>query len=236
MTEHVALVTGGSRGIGLAVAKALVRDGVSVVIAGRDETSLASARTALEGSGPGAIETVTADVRSAADVERAVAKTVGRFGGLDVLVNNAGIGGFTEVGAMTTEQWAATLDTNLTGVFYACRAALPHLRQRGGGSIINISSLAGTNPFAGGAAYCASKAGLNAFSEALMQEVRHDDIRVSVIAPGSVATGFSGGAPSGADWKLSPDDVAEMVMELVRLPRRALASRVEMRPSRPKKN
>src|SRR5204863_8418174 len=127
-----------------------------------------------------------------------------------------------------------TLDTNLTGVYNACHAALPHLRSRGGGFIINISSLAGTNPFVGGAAYCASKAGLNAFSEALMQEVRHDDIRVSCVAPGSVATEFAqGDASKGADWKVSPDEVAEVVLNLRRHPARSLPSRVELRPTRP---
>ena len=109
-----------------------------------------------------------------------------------ILVNNAGVGVFADVADMTPEQWARVIDTNLTGVFYACHAALPHLRKRGGGFIVNISSLAGKNAFTGGSAYCASKSGLNAFSEALMQEVRYDNIRVSYVMPGSVATGFSG--------------------------------------------
>ena len=118
---------------------------------------------------------------------------------------------------MTPEQWAEVIDTNLTGVFNACHAALPHLRRRGGGFIINISSLAGKNPFEGAAAYCASKAGLNAFSEALMQEVRYDNIRVSYVMPGSVATGFSSGDESkGADWKISSEDVADVVVDLLR--------------------
>ncbi len=138
------------------------------------------------------------------EVERAVEATVARFGGLDILVNNAGVGIFTDVASMTPDQWAEVIDTNLTGVFNACHAALPHLRRRGGGYIINISSLAGKNPFKGAAAYCASKAGLNAFSEALMQEVRYDNIRVSYVMPGSVATGFSSGDETkGADWKSS---------------------------------
>ena len=145
------------------------------------------------------------------DMEQAVEAVAGRFGGLDVLVNNAGIGIFANVADMTPAQWADVVETNLTGVFNACHAALPHLRRRGGGFIINISSLSGNNPFAGAAAYCASKAGLNAFSEALMQELRYDDIRVSYVLPGSVATGFSSGsaqkAPIGklrrAKWQKS---------------------------------
>ena len=131
---------------------------------------------------------------------------------------------------------AEIIDTNLSGVFYCCHAAIPHLRRRGGGWIINISSLAGKNPFVGGAAYCASKAGLNAFSEALMQEVRHDNIRVSYIMPGSVATGFAGrGTEDRADWKIAPEDVAQVVLDLVPIPARSLPSRVELRPSKPAK-
>ena len=133
---------------------------------------------------------------------------------------------------MTPDQWSEVIDTNLTGVFNACQAALPHLRRRGGGYIINISSLAGKNPFKGAGAYCASKAGLNAFSEVLMQEVRYDNIRVSYVMPGSVATGFSSGDETkGADWKSSPDDVADVVVNLLRSNPRSLPSRVELRPS-----
>ena len=236
IADKVALITGASKGIGLAVAKAFVREGASVVITGRSDASLSTARASLETIRAGSVEIVRADVRDASDAERAAGRAVERFGGLDVVVNNAGIGGFVEVAQMSAAQWSEIIETNLTGVYHVCHAAIPQLRARGGGSIINISSLAGTNPFAGGAAYCASKAGLNAFSEALMQELRHDNIRVSVVAPGSVATAFSGDEARGADWKLSTDDVAEMVLELVRLPGRALASRVEMRPARPKKS
>ena len=173
-----------------------------------------------------------ADVRRYADVEQAIGAAVRRFGGLDILVNNAGVGVFTNVAEMTPVQWADVIETNLTGVFNACHVALPHLRRRGGGFIINISSLSGKNPFAGAAAYCASKAGLNAFSEALMQEVRYDGIRVSYVMPGSVATGFGGGDPSkGDDWKIAPDEVAEVVVNLLRHDPRSLPSRVELRPS-----
>ena len=135
---------------------------------------------------------------------------------------------------MTPPQWSEVIDTNLSGVFFACHAAIPHLRRRGGGFIINISSLAGKNAFATAAAYCASKAGLNAFSEALMQEVRYDNIRVSYVMPGSVATGFMGGDESkGADWKVSSEEVAEVVLNLLRHPVRSLPSRVELRPTKP---
>jgi NAD(P)-dependent dehydrogenase (short-subunit alcohol dehydrogenase family) len=232
----VAVVTGGSRGIGLAIARALVAEGMQVAITGRSAAHLSSARPAIEAAGPGAVETLQADVRTYDEVKRAIDATVARFGGLDVLVNNAGVGVFSEVATMSPAQWADVIDTNLTGVFNACHAALPHLRTRGGAFIINISSLAGKNPFAGGAAYCASKSGLNAFSEALMQEVRFDDVRVSYVLPGSVATAFSSGDETkGADWKIRPEEVADVVVNLLRHDPRSLPSRVELRPSKPKK-
>ena len=232
----VALVTGGSRGIGLAIARALVAEGVKVSVTGLSDAHLSAARSKIEGAGPSGVETLRADVRRYDDIERAINATVGRFGGLDILINNAGVGIFADVANMTPAQWAEVIDTNLTGMFNACHAAIPHLRQRGGGSIVNISSLSGTNPFVHGAAYCASKAGVNAFSDALMQELRYDDIRVSCVAPGSVATEFAqGDASKGTDWKVSPDEVAEVVLNLLRHPARSLPSRVEIRPTRPPK-
>jgi len=230
----VAIVTGGSRGIGLAIARALVAEGVNVAVTGKSAEHLAAARPRLEGAGPAAVETLQADVRQFDDMRRAVDATVGRFNGLDILINNAGVGGFASVAAMTPAQWSEVIDTNLTGVFNATHAALPHLQRRGGGFIINISSLAGKNPFGDGAAYCASKAGLNAFSEALMQEVRYDNIRVSYVMPGSVATSFGGmDGAKDADWKLTAGDVAKVVVDLVDHDPRSLPSRVELRPSRP---
>jgi len=237
MNGKVALVTGGSRGIGLAIARALAADGAHVAITGLNDAHLSSACKALEKAGPGSVEALRADVRDYAAVEHAVGAVVARFGGLDVLVNNAGIGIFANVADMTPAQWADVIGTNLTGAFNACHAAIPHLRTRKGAFIINISSLAGTNAFTGAAAYCASKAGLNAFSEALMQEVRYDDIRVSYVMPGSVATEFNNGAAEkGADWKIAADEVADVVMSLLRHPARSLPSRVELRPSKPRKS
>lgn len=234
LAGKVALVTGGSRGIGLAIARGLVAEGARVAITGKNSTHLSAARASLEKAGSGEVEVQQADVRRYADVERAIGATVGRFGGLDILVNNAGVGIFVDVADMTPAQWSEVIDTNLTGVFYACHAALPHMRRRGGGFIINISSLAGKNAFSSAAAYCASKSGLNAFSEALMQEVRYDDIRVSYVMPGSVATGFSGGDEAkGTEWKVAPDEVAEVVLNLLHHPARSLPSRVELRPTKP---
>jgi len=236
LSGKVAVVTGGSRGIGLAIAHALVGEGVKVTVTGRSEAHLSAARPRIEGAGHGAVETLQADVRRFDDMRRVVDATVARFGGLDILINNAGVGVFAGVAAMTPEQWSEVIDTNLTGVFNATRAALPHMQRGGGGFIINISSLAGKNPFADGAAYCASKAGLNAFSEALMQEVRYDNIRVSYVLPGSVSTAFSSGdAAKGADWKIAPEEVADVVLNLLRHDPRSLPSRVELRPSKPRK-
>ena len=232
----VAFVTGGSRGIGLAIAHALAAQGVQVAVTGKSQSHLSAARPKIEAAGPAGVETLVADVRNYTDVERAINATVARFGGLDFVINNAGVGIFANVADMTPDQWSEVIDTNLTGVFNVCHAAIPHLRARGGGFIINISSLAGKNAFTTAAAYCASKSGLNAFSEVLMQEVRYDNIRVSYVMPGSVATAFSGGDESrGADWKISGDDVAQVVLDLLEHDPRSLPSRVEIRPSRPKK-
>jgi NAD(P)-dependent dehydrogenase (short-subunit alcohol dehydrogenase family) len=242
LARRVAVVTGGSRGIGLAIAGALLDANASVVITGRSEEQLNVAATQLSRSEPARrerVHPVRADVRNAAEASTAIDGAVKRFGGLDVLVNNAGVGIFRNVADMDGPSWHDVIETNVSGLFYCCHAAIPHMKNRGGGWIINISSLAGKNPFPAGAAYCASKAAVNAFSEALMQEVRHDNIRVSYVMPGSVATGFSRGeSPSGpaADWKLSPEDVAEVVIDLIRHPARSLPSRVELRPSRPPKH
>jgi NAD(P)-dependent dehydrogenase (short-subunit alcohol dehydrogenase family) len=236
LTGKVAVVTGGSRGIGLAIARALLDRGASVMITGTSEEHLTDASRGLQSAvRGGSVIAHLADVRKYDEVDRMLNEAASRFGGIDVLVNNAGVGVFTRVSEMSIEQWHDVIETNLTGVFYCCHAALPHLRERGGGWIINISSLSGTNPFPEGAAYCASKAGLNAFSESLMQEVRHDGIRVAYVMPGSVNTAFSGQQPSGQDWKLAPEDVAGVVSDLLAHPSRSLPSRVEIRPARPPK-
>ena len=155
---------------------------------------------------------------------------------MDILINNAGIGRFAPVSELTVDAWIETIETNLSGVFYCCRAAIPVMKRRGGGWIVNVSSLAGKHPFAGGVAYCASKAGLNALTESLMQDVRGDRIRVSCVLPGSVNTEFGGGRPSAdADSKLDVSDVARAVVDLLRHPARSLPSRVELRPSVPRR-
>ena len=232
LTGKVTLVTGGSRGIGLAIGEALVDRGASVVLAARGVAALESAVATLVARGHGPARGVVADVRSEADCQRLVAAAVEAFGRLDVLINNAGTGTFVTVEEMSTDAWRDQLATNLDGVFFCCRAVIPHLKKTEGW-IINVASLAARNAFAGGAAYNASKFGLLGFSEALMLEVRHDGVRVSCVMPGSVATEFSGGG--GSEWKLHAEDVAQVVSDLLAFPDRALPSRIEIRPAQPPK-
>jgi 3-oxoacyl-[acyl-carrier protein] reductase len=230
LAGKIALVTGGSRGIGLATARALVARSASVAIIGTDQATLDSAANEL---GASAVA-IRADVRRYDDVERAVTSAVSRFGRLDVLVNNAGIGVYRSVAEMTVDEWTRTIETNVSGVFYCCHAALPHLKQSGGW-IINISSLSSTGPFANGAAYCASKSAVNSFSDALMQEVRYDGVRVATVLPGSVNTGFGGRANTKSEWALQPEDVAEAIVDLLAHPPRSMPSRLEIRPAQPKR-
>src|SRR5262245_27120361 len=241
LKDKVAAITGGTRGIGYDIAKAFVAEGAAVFICGRDAARLQAATDSLARSVPGARAAGTAaDVRRHDDCRRFIAAAVEEFGALDILVNNAGIGIFKPVHELTPEDWDDTIATNLSAPFYCAREAIPHLQRRGGGYIFNISSLAGVNAFAGGSAYNASKFGLNGFSEAMMQDVRYDGIRVSYILPGSVETDFGSGRtrPEGAQakgWKLIGEDVARAVVDLCSYPERALASRIELRPSRPPK-
>ena len=221
LKNKTAIVTGGTRGIGRAIAKALVDAGVKVAITARQLNGARGYRC---------------DVRDYDQVKSVFAEIAADLGGVDILINNAGIGLFESVESMSPEDFRAVLETNLFGVFYCCHEAIPLMKQRGGGYIINISSLAGANAHPRMAAYNASKFGLNGFSEALMQEVRHDGIKVSYIMPGSVNTEFGGDEPGDEkSWQLQPGDVAQVVMDLLAYPDRALPSRVEIRPSRPPK-
>ena len=228
LTDKIAIVTGATRGIGRGIATALHAEGARVYLTGRDPAAATRAATAV---GPRAVG-LACDVRDEAQV-RHVFDRIASDGGLDILVNNAGIGIRGPVAEMSPDDWRATVETNLNGAFYCVRGAVPLMRARGGGYIFNISSLAGKNPIAGLAAYNASKFGLNGFSEALMMELRYDGIRVSYLMPGSVNTGFGGGTTAKQDWALQPEDVAEVVLDLLRSPARALYSRVELRPSQP---
>ena len=235
LSNKTAIVTGGTKGIGYAIARALVKAGAGVSISARHEDEIKRTAAELNELGGGRCAGFVCDVRDEAQVRSFFANTVEALGGVDILVNNAGIGIFeTTVESTSPEQFRAVIETNLCGVFYCCHEAIPLMRQRGGGYIINISSLAGVNAHPRMATYNASKFGLNGFSEALMQEVRHDGIKVSYIMPGSVNTEFGGDEPSDAkSWQLQPDDIAQVVMDLLEYPQRSLPSRVEIRPSQP---
>jgi len=231
-----AIVTGGTKGIGRAIAAALIADGISVCISARNQSEIDAAVQELNLGDRGKAIGLVCDVRDYDQVKALVNHAKKELGGVDILVNNAGIGMFETVAETSPEDFRAVLETNLFGVFYCCHEAIPQMKKRGGGYIINISSLAGANPHPRMAAYNASKFGLNGFSEALMQEVRHDNIKVSYIMPGSVNTEFGGDSPTDEkSWQLTPQDVARVVVDLLHHDDRSLPSRVEIRPSRPPK-
>lgn len=235
LQNKTAVVTGGSKGIGRAVAESLLRAGAAVFICARDKTALKAALAEL--SALGRVEGETCDVRSETQVKMMLDEAVRVFGGIDVLINNAGVGIMDKtVEEMPASEFEQTLQTNLFGVFYACHYAVPLMRARGGGYIINISSLAGQNAHPRMAAYNASKFGLNGFSEALMQEVREHNIKVTAVCPGSVNTYFGGDTPSADQaWQLQPEDIAEVIMDLLAMNDRALPSKIEIRPAKPPK-
>lgn len=231
LENKFAIVTGATKGIGRAVASALLEAKVAVAICGRNRATVDA--TVKELSTKGRITGIAADVSKEEDV-RALFDFVDReFGALDILVNNAGVGIFASVAEMTPQQWRQVIDTNLSGSYYCAHQAMPRFRRRGAGFVINISSLAGRNPLAGGGAYNASKFGLNGFTEAMMLDHRQENVRVCSIMPGSVNTEF--GMSANAGWKISPEDIAEMVITVLRMPERTMVSRVEIRPSRPPK-
>jgi NAD(P)-dependent dehydrogenase (short-subunit alcohol dehydrogenase family) len=234
LNGKAAIVTGGTKGIGRAIAEALVREGMNVCISARHADEVERAVGELGGAGEGNVVGTACDVRDYDEVKALFEHAVGEFGGVDVLVNNAGVGIFGRVEETSPEDFRAVLETNLFGVFYCCREAIPQMKKRGGGYIINISSLAGTNAHPQMTAYNASKFGLNGFSEALMQEVRHDGIKVSYIMPGSVNTHFGNEEPDESkSWQLQPADIARVVVNLLHTDERSLPSRIEIRPSRP---
>ena len=229
-----AVVTGSTRGIGFAVARSLVREGVGVMVSSRSGREIEEAVASLRGLGAGPVLGQACDVRDPEQVRTLIDSCVAQLGRIDILVNNAAaLRAFKNVDEMTVEEWRTTIGTNLDGVFYGCHFAVPEMKKTGGGFIINISSLAGKNAFPGGAAYNASKFALTGLSEALMEEVRHHDIRVAYVIPGSVDTRpHSTPAEAEPPWKMAPEEV---VINTLKQHPRCLISRVEMRPSKPKK-
>jgi len=236
LSGKVAAATGGTRGIGRAIAQRLLGEAAAVAFCGRSKESVDAALIALRPLGR--VFGAVCDVTEPRQVSEFFAAVDREFGGLDILVNNAGKGVFGKVADLTPEQWRSNIELNLNGPFYCSREALARFRKRGGGFIVNISSLAGKNPFSGGAGYNASKFGLNGFGEAMMLDHRYENVRVATIMPGSVDTGFSGGPSDRSGdtgWMIAPEDVAEAVTLVLRMPARTMISRIEMRPARPKK-
>src|ERR1017187_8616382 len=236
LAGKLAIVTGGTRGIGRAIAERLLQEGCHVAICGRNQATVDAAVAEMHQLGT--IVGIAADVTQPSQVEHFFSDVDRQFGGLDILVNNAGEGVFRKVGEMTVDDWRRNIDLNLNGAFYCAHAALSRFAKRGGGFIVNISSLAAKNAFSGGAGYNASKFGLNGFTEALMLDHRYDNVRVCSVMPGSVATEFAGDPAKHAgdtSWKVAAEDVAEVVTLVMRMPARTMVSQVEMRPSKPKK-
>ncbi|GJM36067.1 MAG: short-chain dehydrogenase [Saprospiraceae bacterium] len=233
LNNKVALITGASKGIGLGIAEAMVRQGMKVAITSRHQKEVDEAAEKLNQMGPGEAIGLRSDVANFSDEQAVVDLVVKQWGQLDVLIANAGVGHFAPIEDLSVDQWKTTIDTNLTGVFHSVKAALPSLKKSEG-YIITIASLAGTNFFANGAAYNASKFGLVGFTQAIMLDLRHHGIKVSTIMPGSVATYFNNHEPNEADaWKIQPEDLGQMVIDLLKMPARTLPSKVEVRPSQP---
>jgi 3-oxoacyl-[acyl-carrier protein] reductase len=227
------LITGGSKGIGYGIADALINEGARVAITSRKLNAAQEAATSLSKSGKGEVLALEADVRDAKAQQQAVDAVVKKWGSLDVLVANAGLGHFGNIETLTAEQWHETIDTNLTGVFHSIKASISELKKSKG-YIITIASLAGTNFFAGGSAYNASKFGLVGFTQAAMLDLRGYGIKVTTIMPGSVATEFNGGHADADAWKIQSEDIGQIVVDLLRMHPRTLPSKIEVRPSMPK--
>ncbi|KQS31153.1 SDR family oxidoreductase [Dyadobacter sp. Leaf189] len=233
-TTKTALITGGSKGIGFGIAEVLIKEGIQVAITSRSKENAEKAAAQLNQIREGAAIGIESDVRSFESQQNAVKAVIDKWGQLDYFIANAGVGHFAPIAELTPEQWQETIDINLTGVFYSAKASLEALTQTKG-YFINIASLAGTNFFANGTAYNASKFGLVGFSQAMMLDVRSAGIRVTTIMPGSVASEFNNHQPSDKDaWKIQPEDIGQIISDLIKLPARTLPSKIEVRPSMPK--
>jgi NAD(P)-dependent dehydrogenase (short-subunit alcohol dehydrogenase family) len=230
-----AYITGGTKGIGYSIAESIIKEGGNAVITSRRQAAAEAAANALNAMGyPGKVVGVEADVRSLPSQMDAVAAGKAAFGSIDIVIANAGVGHFAPIQELTAEQWSETIDINLTGVFNTVKAGLDELITNKG-YLFTIASLAGTNFFAKGSAYNASKFGLVGFTQAVMLDVRSQGVKVSTIMPGSVSTHFNGHTPSEEDaWKIQPEDIGQMVVDLLKMPARTLPSKVEVRPATPK--
>jgi len=231
--NKVALITGGTKGIGFGIAESMLKEGMKVAVTGRTAEGVEKAQTAL--SAYGEVLGLVSDVRDLSSLEVAVKNIQEKWSKLDVLIANAGVGHFGSIIDMSPEDWQETIDINLTGVFNSAKACIPALKETKG-YIITIASLAGTNFFAGGSAYNASKFGLVGFTQAMMLDLRHEGINVSTIMPGSVATYFNNHVPNENDgWKIQIEDLGQMTVDLLKLDPRTLPSKIEVRPSQPPK-
>lgn len=233
--NKVALITGGSKGIGYGVAQSLLEKGVHVAVTSRSETSATTAAKNLKANCSTQAKAIgiVADVRSFESQEKAVETVIDTFGQLDIIIANAGLGKFGSIENLAIEDWNAVIDTNLTGVFYSIKAGVAALKQSKG-YFITISSLAGTNFFAGGAAYNASKFGVTGFTQAVMLDLRQHGVKVSTIMPGSVSTYFNGNEPNEKDaWKIQSEDIGKLVVDLLEMHPRTLPSKIEVRPTTP---
>lgn len=233
LNGKVAFITGGNKGIGLGVAEAMVEAGMFVCITGRNEADLQAAEKKLNAIRDNSTLGIVCDVRSLSDQQFAVQQIMDKWKQLDVVIANAGVGHFADISLLTPEQWHETIDINLTGVFNTVKASLDPLKASKG-YLITIASLAGTNFFAAGAAYNASKFGLVGFTQAVMLDVRKHGIKTTTIMPGSVSTYFNNHTPNDADhWKIQPEDMGQMVVDLLLMPHRTLPSKIEVRPTMP---
>ncbi len=232
LKDKVAYITGGSKGIGYGIAQSLLRAGMRVAISGRDKKRIEEAAASLDRE---RVIPIVSDVTRLEDEEEAVKTILYRWGQLDAVIANAGLGHFAPVDELSPDHWKQMVDTNLTGVFHTLKAALPALKESRG-YYITVASLAGTNFFASGAGYNATKFGVVGFTQAAMLDLRPFDIKVSTIMPGSVATHFNNNEPSEKDaWKIQPEDLGELVLDLLKMHPRTLPSKIEVRPSRPDK-
>lgn len=232
LKNKVAYITGGTKGIGFAVAQTLLDQGMKVAVSGRSQESVDKALKDFDND---TVLGVVSNVAKIADEKDAVAKIIDKWGQLDVVLANAGVGNFAPVDEMTDEQWHQMIDTNLSGAFHSLKASVEALKKSKG-YYITLASLAGTNFFAKGAGYNASKFGVVGFTQAAMLDLRQYDIKVSTIMPGSVSTQFNNNEPGDKDaWKIQPEDIGELVLDLLKMNERTLPSKIEVRPTRPDK-